>query len=121
MLHSSFSLERYRKWHWGYTTLATKKVTIYTEILLSCGYYAEQNLFPRAHLRNIQPAWQSLKLLTRRYLNSGQGNKNLSNLMKSFKAHDVSVQERTEHSHVGTLLRQQLNKHSAFKGGSIYV
>ncbi len=25
--------------------------------------------------RNIQPAWQSLKLLTRRYLNSGQGNK----------------------------------------------
>ena len=24
--------------------------------------------------RNIQPAWQSLKLLTRRYLNSGQGN-----------------------------------------------
>lgn len=25
--------------------------------------------------RNIQPAWQSLKLLTRRYLNSGQGNR----------------------------------------------
>ena len=24
--------------------------------------------------RHIQPAWQSLKLLTRRYLNSGQGN-----------------------------------------------
>jgi len=27
--------------------------------------------------RNIQPAWQSLKLLTRRYLNSGQGNMSL--------------------------------------------
>jgi hypothetical protein len=28
--------------------------------------------------RNIQPAWQSLKLLTRRYLNSGQGNISIS-------------------------------------------
>ena len=35
------------------TTLATKKVTIYTEILLSCEYCVEQNLFPRAHLRGI--------------------------------------------------------------------
>ena len=35
------------------TTLATKKVTIYTEIFLPCEYYVEQNLFPRAHLRGI--------------------------------------------------------------------
>jgi len=35
------------------TTLATKKVTIYTEILLSCEYCVEQNLLPRAHLRGI--------------------------------------------------------------------
>jgi hypothetical protein len=37
----------------AYTTLATKKVTIYTEILLSCEYCVEQNLLPRAHLRGI--------------------------------------------------------------------
>ena len=36
-----------------YTTLATKKVTIYTEILLSCEYCVEQNFLPRAHLRGI--------------------------------------------------------------------
>ena len=35
------------------TTLATKKVTIYTEILLSCEYCVEQNFLPRAHLRGI--------------------------------------------------------------------
>jgi len=36
--------------------------------------------------RNIQPAWQSLKLLTRRYLNSGQGNNFLASLLlKYFK------------------------------------
>ena len=33
--------------------------------------------------RNIQPAWQSLKLLTRRYLNSGQGNM-YENQIKTF-------------------------------------
>jgi hypothetical protein len=37
----------------NHTTLATKKVTIYTEILLSWEYCVEQNLLPRAHLRGI--------------------------------------------------------------------
>jgi len=35
------------------TTLATKKVTIYTKTLLFCEYCVEQNLSPRAHLRGI--------------------------------------------------------------------
>ena len=36
--------------------------------------------------RNIQPAWQSLKLLTRRYLNSGQGNKNPKKIVLDVRA-----------------------------------